>query len=89
MAKTEVNAHIPYGFRCSTKAKMIKVHGATLLFDNGFFSPYSIKKLLSIKYININLENTVPCIKIEGYMENNKKGIKFVELQILTFLLKR
>ena len=83
MTKTEVNAHIPCGLRCHTKQKMIKKHNITkqetLLFDNGFISPYSIKKLLNTKYININLENTVPCIKTAGYMENNKNGIKFVE----------
>ena len=51
----------------------------TFPFDIGFWSPYSIKKILNTKYIHINIKNTVPCIKTEGYMENNKKGIKFVE----------
>ena len=51
----------------------------TFPFDNGFWSPYSIKKNLNTKYIHINLKNTVPCIKTQGYMENNKRGIKFVD----------
>lgn len=83
MEKTDINAYIPCGFRCHTKKKMREKYNIanqkTLPFDNGFITPYSIKKILNTKYININLENTVPCIKTEIYMENNKKGIKFVE----------
>ena len=83
MKKTEESVHIPCGFRCCTKGKMsIKykiLKRETLPFDNGFWSPYSIKKILDSKYIHINLKNTVPCIKTERYMENNKRGIKFVE----------
>ena len=83
MIKNDVNIHIPCGIRCYTKEKMRNIYGIkskeTLLFDNGFISPYSIKKLLNTKYINIDLENTAPCIKIKTYMDNNKKAIKFVE----------
>ena len=83
MKKTEEGFHIPCGFRCKTKGKMsiqYKIQKReTLPFDNGFWSPYSIKKILDNKYIHINLKNTVPCIKIQTYMNNNKKGIKFVE----------
>ena len=83
MKKTEESLHIPCGFRCHTKGKMMKEYKIqkreTYSFDNGFWSPYSIKKILNTKYIHINLKNTVPCIKTEGYMENNKKGIKFVK----------
>ena len=83
MEETEESFHIPCGFRCRTKRKMtikykIKI-SKTLPFDNGFFSPYSIKKILNTKYIYVNLKNTVPCIKIENYIENNKKGIKFIQ----------
>lgn len=83
MKKTEESVHIPCGFRCHTKSKMsikYKIQKReTLPFDNGFWSPYSVKKILDSKYIHINLKNTVPCIKTEGYMDNNKEGIKFVE----------
>ena len=83
MEKTEESVHIPCGFRCHTKGKMSMKYKIqkreTFPFDNGFWSPYSIKKILDNKYIHINLKNTVPCIKIERYMDNNKKGIKFVE----------
>lgn len=83
MIENNINLHIPCGLRCHTKEKMKTIYDIksqeTLLFDNGFISPYSIKKLLNTKYININLDNTAPCIKIEKYMENDKKGIKFIE----------
>lgn len=79
MIKNEINTHIPCGFRCHTKKKFGIQNLETLPFDNGFISPYSIKKLLNTKYIDIHLENTTPCIKTEQYMENNKIGIKFVE----------
>ena len=83
MKTTEESAHKPCGFRCTKKKKMsikYKIQSSeTLPFDNGFLSPYSIKKMLNTKYIHINLKNTVPCIKIERYIENNKKGIKFIK----------
>lgn len=46
MITTNQNIHIPCGFRCYTKMKMKKKLGikqGTFPFDNGFFSPYSIK----------------------------------------------
>jgi hypothetical protein len=48
MKKPDESIHIPCGFRCHTKSKMsinykIKNH-TTFPFDNGFWSPYSIKK---------------------------------------------
>lgn len=80
MSIIQEGVHIPCGFRCHTKSKINRKYlKETLPFDNGFWSPYSIKKILNTKYIHINLKNTVPCIKTEQYMENNKKGIKFVE----------
>ena len=78
-----IESHIPCGFRCFTKKKMKEKYNIsineTLPFDIGFFSPYSIKKLLDDEYININIRNTKPCIKTECYIENGKKGIKFIE----------
>lgn len=74
--------HIPCGLRCFTKRLMRETYNIgseTLPFDYGFFNPFSIKKLLNTDYININLENTSPCIKTENYTEDNKIGIKFVE----------
>lgn len=78
----EINAHIPCGFRCYTKIyikKNYNINQPSLPFDSGFFSPYSIRKILNTKYIHLTLENTAPCIKIERYLENNKKGVKFIE----------
>ena len=78
-----IESHIPCGFRCFTKKKMKEKYNISinesLPFDNGFLSPYSIKKLLDNEYININIRNTTPCIKTEFYIENGKKGIKFIK----------
>lgn len=84
MNKTDINCYIPCGFRCFTKERIQKKYNIkkseTLPFDNGFISPYSIKKMLDNKYIHLNLKNTTPCIKIDNvYEENNKRGIKFIE----------
>lgn len=77
MKKTEESLHIPCGFRCHTKRKMLAKNNIqkreTFPFDNGFWSPYSIKKILDSKYIHINLKNTVPCIKTDPYMDNKKR----------------
>jgi hypothetical protein len=70
--------HIPCGFRCSTKARF-RITQASLPFDSGFFSPESIIRFLNAEKIEINMENTTPCIKTEKYMENNIAGIKFEE----------
>ena len=52
MEKTDINAYIPCGFRCHTKKKMRKKYNIanqeTLPFDNGFITPYSIKKILNL-----------------------------------------
>ncbi len=77
-----MSLYIPCGIRCHTKDLINKKYGIkqqTLPFDNGFFTPESIKKILEAEHININLENTIPCIKTERYKELKKTGIKFVE----------
>lgn len=79
-------AMIPAGFRCFTKMEIFKKLGlkqASLPFDNGFFSPYSIASILRNKNIQINFpeenNNThAVCIKTENHTyENLGQGIKF------------
>ena len=75
--------HIPCGFRCFTKREMknqLKISPqASLPFDSGFFTPSSIIKFMEDNVVEINLENTNPCIKTENFIKDGKKGIKFQE----------
>lgn len=74
--------HIPCGFRCYTKKKMSKkfnIEQASLPFDSGFFTPLSIIKFME-NDVEINLENTNPCIKTEHFIKDKKEGIKFEEV---------
>jgi len=74
--------HIPCGFRCYTK-KMLRnkfnIKQASLPFDSGFFTPLSIIKFME-NDVKINLGNTNPCIKTENFIKDEKKGIKFEEV---------
>jgi len=79
-------AIIPIGFRCYTKMNIFKSLGlkqASLPFDAGFFSPYSIVKVLQAKKIELNYfgkEDSTHsvCIKLENYKDILLgRGIKF------------
>ena len=75
--------HIPCGFRCFTQVRMKHKFGiqqASLPFDSGFFSGSSIIKFMESDKFEINLNNTNPCIKTENYIKDNKKGVKFKEV---------
>lgn len=68
--------HIACGLRCHTK-KQIPIRQESLPFDSGFFTQESVQKMLRAKKLKINLENTVPCIKKEGFPLDDKKGFYF------------
>ena len=77
---------IPAGFRCNTKMNILKNLGlkqASLPFDSGFFSPFSVASILKNKKVQLNYsqENNSThnvCIKFENYKDVNLgKGIKF------------
>lgn len=77
---------IPAGFRCQTKMSIDSQLGlkqASLPFDSGFFSPYSVDLVLKNKKIELSYpeENNKThnvCIKLENYNDSSLgKGIKF------------
>lgn len=71
--------HIPCGFRCHTKREMRKklnIKQASLPFDSGFFTPSSIIKFMEDNVLEINLENTNPCIKTRNFIKD--KGNKIL-----------
>ena len=75
--------HIPCGFRCFTEGVMREKFGIqqiSLPFDSGFFNASSIIKLMEKDEFEINLNNTNPCIKTENYVKDDKKGVKFKEV---------
>lgn len=68
------------GFRCFCVGKMrgeLKINQPSMPFDSGFFSAGSIIKFMEADKIEINLENTAPCIKTEEFHHKNKLGINF------------
>lgn len=75
--------NIPCGIRCYTKKEMERqlkiLSQASLPFDSGFFTPSSIIKFMEDNVLEINLENTNPCIKTENFIKDKKNGIKFEE----------
>lgn len=74
-------AIIPVGFRCFTKIELEKQLGIdqdTLVFDNGFFPPIAVARLLAGKMVNFDAGHTA-CIKIENHVDvDNGLGIRFV-----------
>jgi hypothetical protein len=79
-------AIIAIGFRCFTKSKIKERLGVELKksypFDNGFFPPISIARVLKTKRINLNFDQPRPnhtvCIKYENYNDPAfGYGIKF------------
>ena len=80
--KKQEQIHIPCGFRCLAlypESWQVQMTQPTLPFDAGFFPPESIIRFLNAEKVEINMENTSPCIKTEYYIENNILGIKFEE----------
>jgi len=74
-------AIIPVGFRCFTKIELEKQLGVdqeTLVFDNGFFPPVAVARLLAGKTVDLDAGHTA-CIKFENHVDgNNGLGIRFV-----------
>lgn len=77
---------IPVGFRCFTKSKIKEYLGVELKksypFDNGFFPPISIARVLTNKKVDLNFDQPKPnhtvCIKYENYNDPIfGYGIKF------------
>nr|WP_321466841.1 hypothetical protein [uncultured Desulfobulbus sp.] len=77
-------AIIPAGFRCFTKRNLYSKLGiiqASLPFDNGFFTPHSIGKILKNQNIDLKYNDKstqTACIKNENYTDiKYGLGIKF------------
>ena len=73
---------IPAGFRCYTKRHMLEDLGVkqqSMPFDNGFFPPNSIAKIIESGKIDLRESekaHTV-CVKYENHEAGNKRVIKF------------
>jgi hypothetical protein len=77
-------AIIPVGFRCYTKGILYSKLGIvqpSLPFDNGFFPPDAVGKILRKQYIDLKFNDKssqTVCIKNEYYIDSNfGLGIKF------------
>ena len=79
-------AIVSVGFRCFTKARIKEYLGVELEksypFDNGFFPPISVARVLKAKRVNLNSDQPRPnhtvCIKHENYNDPTfGYGIKF------------
>lgn len=78
---------LPIGFRCWTKGLILKSLWCIEMkksypFDNGFFTPLSVARVLKRKRINLNCDQLNPnhtvCIKHEAYNDSTfGYGIKF------------
>lgn len=72
--------YLPCGFRCFCKMYIrnrLKIKQLSMPFDYGFFSVSSVIKFMEADKIEMNLENTTPCIKTEEFHHKNKLGINF------------
>jgi hypothetical protein len=73
-------AIIPVGLRCHTKGTIKRKLGiaqASLPFDSGFFSPYSVASVINNPIVEFDFENTESysiCIKYERY-KHSKHGL--------------
>lgn len=75
-----MSVFIACGFRCFTKKEMAKkfdVRQPSLPFDSGFFTPEFVEKMIRAKKTKLNLENTYPCIKQEGFECKGERGVYF------------
>ncbi len=77
-------AIIPVGFRCFTKEYLypkLRISQASLPFDSGFFSPYSVGKIIKNQQIDLKFNDPssqTVCIKHENYTDSKLGlGIKF------------